>query len=60
MWGAEVSEVDGKYLILYPSRDTSRVRRLVSVLDPGLTCSSSLDTEKSPMDSRLGKQHYWA
>ncbi|TFL05465.1 prolyl oligopeptidase [Pterulicium gracile] len=24
MWGAEVSEVDGKYLILYPSRDTSR------------------------------------
>ena len=26
MWGAGISEIDGKYLELYVSRDTSRVR----------------------------------
>ena len=26
MWHASVSEVDGKYLYLYTSKDTSRVR----------------------------------
>jgi hypothetical protein len=26
MWGVEISEVDGRYLMLYTSKDTDRVR----------------------------------
>ena len=32
MWAAEVSELDGKYLTLYSSRDTSRVGLSIDAL----------------------------
>jgi hypothetical protein len=48
MWGASVSEVDGRWLMLYASRDTSRVGVALAAFRAFLPIR---DIEKQVMDS---------
>ena len=51
MFGTEVSEVDGKYLLLYTSRDTSRVSAIHTLFH-----ISYRFKEKQTMDSRFDRE----
>lgn len=59
MWGTQVTEVDGKYLILNISQDTARVRFETRIFLVSSVAQTFTSSEKSCLDRRSRERPDW-